>query len=76
MARKRDGGFSPGMGQLPGSVGKHIHGYLPTEAGFLITQQHSRAGDGLGAWAGPGVLALRVAALPAVAAVLLQRRDA
>jgi ABC-2 type transport system permease protein len=61
---------------LPGSVGKHIHGYLPTEAGFLITQQHSRGGDVLGPWQGLGVLALWTAVLLAIAAVLLRRRDA
>ena len=61
---------------LPGSVGKHIHGYVPTEAGFLITQQHSRAGDVLGPWQGAGVLALWTAALLLVAAGLLRRRDA
>ncbi|MEV1026988.1 ABC transporter permease [Streptomyces sp. NPDC050264] len=61
---------------LPGSVGKHIHAYLPTEAGYLITQQHSRSGDVLGPWQGLGVLALWTAALLVVAAVLLQRRDA
>ncbi|MEV8309174.1 ABC transporter permease subunit [Streptomyces flavidovirens] len=61
---------------LPGSVGKHIHAYLPTEAGYMITQQHSRAGDLLGPWEGLGVFVLWTAALLAVAAVLLQRRDA
>ncbi|MFD4565935.1 ABC transporter permease [Streptomyces sp. NPDC058251] len=61
---------------LPGSVGKHIHGYLPTEAGYLITQQHSRAGDVLGPWQGLGVLALWTTVLLVVAAVLLRRRDA
>jgi ABC-2 type transport system permease protein len=61
---------------LPGSVGRHIHGYLPTEAGYLITQQHSRAADVLGPWQGLGVFALWTAALLALAAVLLRRRDA
>ncbi|MER5950775.1 ABC transporter permease [Streptomyces sp. NPDC001904] len=61
---------------LPGSVGKHIHAYLPTEAGYLITQQHARSGDVLGPWQGLGVLALWTAVLLVVAGVLLNRRDA
>ncbi|MFB6840338.1 ABC transporter permease [Streptomyces sp. NPDC056361] len=61
---------------LPGTVGEHIHAYLPTEAGFLVTQQHSRVDDLLGPWQGLGVLALWTAVLLAVAAVLLKRRDA
>jgi ABC-type transport system involved in multi-copper enzyme maturation permease subunit len=61
---------------LPGSVGKHIHAYLPTEAGHLITQQHARVNDLLGPWQGLGVLALWTAALLLIAAVLLRRRDA
>ncbi|MCX4527157.1 MULTISPECIES: ABC transporter permease subunit [unclassified Streptomyces] len=61
---------------LPGSVGKHIHAAVPTEAGYLITQQHSRVDDVLGPWQGLGVLALWTAVLLVIAAVLLRRRDA
>ncbi len=68
--------ITPMAGLLPGSVGEHVHAYLPTEAGFMITQQHARAGDLLGPWEGLGVLALWVAALLAVAVVQLRRRDA
>ncbi|MFD8454410.1 MULTISPECIES: ABC transporter permease [Streptomyces] len=68
--------ITPMAGMLPGSVGEHIHAWLPTEAGFMITQQHARAGDLLGPWEGLGVLALWTAALMAVAAVQLRRRDA
>ncbi|MFE9627833.1 ABC transporter permease [Streptomyces sp. NPDC006527] len=68
--------ITPMAGLLPGSVGKHVHAYLPTEAGFMITQQHARAGDLLGPWQGLGVLALWTAVLLVVAAALLRRRDA
>ncbi|MFC9117599.1 ABC transporter permease [Streptomyces sp. NPDC052492] len=68
--------ITPMAGMLPGSVGERIHAWLPTEAGFLITQQQSRAGDLLGPWEGLGVLALWTAVLLAVAAVQLRRRDA
>ncbi len=46
--------ITPMAGMLPGSVGERIHAWLPTEAGFLITQQQSRAGDLLGPWEGLG----------------------
>lgn len=68
--------ITPMAGLLPGSVGEHVHAWLPTQAGFMITQQHSRAGDVLGPWQGLGVLALWTAVLLAVAAVQLRRRDA
>ncbi|MEU3098334.1 ABC transporter permease [Streptomyces sp. NPDC006967] len=68
--------ITPMAGMLPGSVGERIHAYLPTEAGFMITQQQARVGDLVGPWEGLGVLALWTAALMAVAAVQLRRRDA
>ncbi|MEU4148351.1 ABC transporter permease [Streptomyces parvulus] len=68
--------ITPMAGLLPGSVGEHVYAALPTEAGFMITQQQGRAGDLLGPWQGLGVLALWTAALLAVAAVQLRRRDA
>ena len=61
---------------LPGSVGKHIHAYLPSEAGQLIGRAHQASGDLLSPWQGFGVFCLWTAVLLAVAAVLLQRRDA
>ncbi|MFJ5265782.1 ABC transporter permease [Streptomyces sp. NPDC088387] len=68
--------ITPMAGMLPGTVGEHIHAYLPTEAGFMITQQTERAGDLLGPWQGLGVLALWTGALLALAALQLRRRDA
>ncbi|MFG2577425.1 ABC transporter permease subunit [Streptomyces sp. NPDC048481] len=68
--------ITPMAALLPGSVGEHIHAWLPTQAGFMITQQAPRAGDLLGPWEGLGVLALWTAALLTVAAVQLRRRDA
>jgi ABC-type transport system involved in multi-copper enzyme maturation permease subunit len=61
---------------LPGSLGKHVHAYLPTEAGHLIAQAHQAPDDLLSPWQGFGVFCLWTAALFAIAAYLLQRRDA
>ena len=61
---------------LPGSLGDHIHAYLPTEAGHLIGQAHRADGDLLGPWQGFGVFCLWTAVLLAIAAYLLKRRDA
>ncbi|MGW0121078.1 ABC transporter permease subunit [Streptomyces sp. NPDC003327] len=68
--------LTPMAAMLPGKVGTYVYAYLPTQAGFMMTQQQARAGDVLGPWQGIGVLALWTAALLAVAAVLLRRRDA
>ncbi|WP_374774067.1 ABC transporter permease [Streptomyces sp. NBC_01310] len=68
--------LTPMAALLPGKVGTYVYAYLPTQAGFMITQQQTRVGDVLGPWQGIGVLALWTAALLAVAAVLLRRRDA
>ena len=61
---------------LPGRVGKHIHAYLPSEAGHLIAQAKQASGDLLSPWQGFGVFCLWTAVLLAIGAVLLQRRDA
>ncbi|HET9187705.1 MAG TPA: ABC transporter permease subunit [Acidothermaceae bacterium] len=61
---------------LPGSVGKHIHAYLPSEAGRLIGQSTQSADDLLSPWQGFGVFCLWTAVLLGVAAWLLNRRDA
>ncbi|GAA4226888.1 ABC transporter permease subunit [Actinomadura meridiana] len=61
---------------LPGSIGDHVHAYLPTEAGTLISKAHQGKDDLLTPWEGYGVFALWTAALLALAAVLLKRRDA
>jgi ABC-2 type transport system permease protein len=61
---------------LPGRVGKHVHAYLPTEAGHLITQAHQASGDLLSPTQGFGVFCLWTVALWAAALYLLRRRDA
>ncbi|MFA1547166.1 ABC transporter permease [Actinomadura chokoriensis] len=61
---------------LPGSVGDHVHAYLPSEAGNLIAKAHQGPDDLLTPWQGYGVFALWTAALLAIAAFLLKRRDA
>lgn len=61
---------------LPGSFGKHVHAYLPSEAGHLIAQARSAEDDLLTPWQGFGVFAIWTVVLLVVAAVLLKRRDA
>jgi ABC-2 type transport system permease protein len=61
---------------IPGSIGKHIHAYLPSEAGQLIGQAHQQTGQLLTPWQGFGVFTLWTVVLLAGAAYLLQRRDA
>jgi ABC-2 type transport system permease protein len=68
--------LSPLTQLLPGSVGRHIHGYLPSEAGSLIASPHQGVNDVLAPWQGFGVLCLETAVLIGVAAYLLRRRDA
>ena len=61
---------------LPGSVGKHVHAYLPSEAGRLVAQVHQTKDDLLSPWQGFGVFCLWTVLLLVVAGVLLKRRDA
>ncbi len=61
---------------LPGSVGDHIHAYLPTVAGQLVVSAHQGADDLLSPWQGFGVFSLWTAALILVANTMLKRRDA
>jgi ABC-2 type transport system permease protein len=61
---------------LPGRVGKHIHAYMPSEAGHLIGQAHQAKNDLLTPWQGFGVFCLWTAVLLAIATYLLNRRDA
>jgi ABC-type transport system involved in multi-copper enzyme maturation permease subunit len=63
---------------LPYSWGAHIHAYLPTVAGQLITSDHpnSAAAQLLSPWQGFGVFCGWTALLLAVALFLLRRRDA
>jgi ABC-2 type transport system permease protein len=68
--------LAPLASLLPGSIGKYIHAYLPSEAGHLIGQARQASGDVLTPWQGFGVFALWTVVLLGVAAALLQRRDA
>jgi len=61
---------------LPYSWGKHIHAYMPTIAGQLITQDKTQAGQLLSPWQGFGVFCAWTAVLFIVGAYLLKRRDA
>jgi ABC-2 type transport system permease protein len=61
---------------LPGSLGDHIHAYLPTEAGHLIAQARPGPNDLLTPWQGFGVFAIWTAVLLILAGYLLNRRDA
>ena len=61
---------------LPGSLGKHVHAYLPTEAGHLVAQSAPGTNDLLSAWQGFGVFCLWTAVLLIAAGWVLKRRDA
>ena len=61
---------------LPGNLGKHIHAYLPSEAGSLAASPHQGVNDLFTPWQGLGVFCLETAALIGTAAYLLRRRDA
>jgi ABC-type transport system involved in multi-copper enzyme maturation permease subunit len=66
----------PLTGLLPYSWGAHIHAYLPTVAGQLITNDHQQAGQLLSPWQGFGVFCAWTALLLVAGGYLLQRRDA
>jgi len=66
----------PLAGLLPASWGAHVHAYLPTVAGQLITADKPTGGQLLSPWQGFGVFCAWTALLLAGAIVLLQRRDA
>ena len=61
---------------LPYSWGAHIHAYMPTVAGALITADKQQAGQLLSPWQGFGVFCAWTALLLIAGGVLLQRRDA
>jgi len=63
-------------GLLPSSWGAHIHAYMPTVAGLLVTQDKEQAGQLLSAWQGFGVFCAWTALLLIIGGYLLQRRDA
>ena len=66
----------PLAGLLPSSWGAHVHAYLPTIAGQLITQDKPTADQLLSAWQGFGVFCAWTVLLLAAAIFLLQKRDA
>ncbi len=66
----------PLTGLLPYSWGAHIHAYLPTVAGQLITDDHQQSGQLLSPWQGFGVFCAWTALLLIIGGYLLQRRDA
>jgi ABC-2 type transport system permease protein len=61
---------------LPSSWGAHVHAYLPTVAGQLITADKVQSGQLLSPWQGFGVFCAWTALLLAAAVYLLDRRDA
>jgi len=61
---------------LPSSWGAHIHAYLPTIAGQLITADKHQSGQLLSPWQGFGVFCAWTALLLIAATLLLDRRDA
>jgi ABC-2 type transport system permease protein len=63
-------------GLLPYSWGAHIHAYMPTVAGQLITADKQTAGQLLSPWQGFGVFCAWTALLLIIGAYLLKRRDA
>ena len=63
-------------GLLPYSWGAHIHAYMPTVAGALITADKQQAGQLLTPWQGFGVFCAWTALLLIAGGILLQRRDA
>src|SRR5215813_538927 len=66
----------PLAGLLPDSWGAHVHAYLPTVAGQLITADKHQSGQLLSPWQGFGVFCAWTALLLAAAILLLQERDA
>jgi ABC-type transport system involved in multi-copper enzyme maturation permease subunit len=68
--------LSPLAQLLPGSLGKHVHAYLPSEAGHLIAQAHQASDDLLTPWQGFGVFCLWTVVLLVAAAYFLEHRDA
>src|SRR5690606_340288 len=59
---------------LPGKIGDYVYGYMPAEAGYLITKAQQGENDLLSPWEGYGGFAVWTVALLAVAAYLLPGR--
>jgi ABC-2 type transport system permease protein len=68
--------LSPLTQLLPGRLGRHIHAYLPSEAGSVIASPRQGINDLIAPWQGFGVFCLETAVLIVAAAYLLRRRDA
>jgi hypothetical protein len=66
----------PLTGLLPSSWGAHIHAYMPTIAGMLITADKQTSGQLLSPWQGFGVFCAWTALLLIAGGYLLKRRDA
>jgi ABC-2 type transport system permease protein len=66
----------PLISLIPGTIANHVHGYLPTIAGQLVTQTSQQSGDVLSGWQGFGVFCAWTAVLLAACGWLLFRRDA
>lgn len=61
---------------LPGTVGRHIHAWMPNNAGYLILEQQPDPTALLTPWQGIGVFAGWTVLLLLLGAYLLRRRDA
>lgn len=61
---------------IPGSIGDHVHAYLPTVAGQLMVAARQGPDDLMTPLQGFGVFCLWTLALMLIANVLLSRRDA
>jgi ABC-2 type transport system permease protein len=66
----------PLISLIPGTIANHVHGYLPTIAGQLVTQTSQQSGDVLSGWQGFGVFCAWTAVLLVACGWLLFRRDA
>ncbi len=65
-----------GAQHLPDNWGAHVHAYLPTVAGQLITADQHQSGQLLSPWQGFGVFCAWTVLLLIAAIFLLDRRDA
>ena len=68
--------LSPLTQLIPGSIGDHIHAYLPTAAGQLMAAARQGPDDLLTPWQGFGVFCIWTLVLMLVANYLLTHRDA
>jgi hypothetical protein len=66
----------PLVSLIPGTIASHVHGYLPTVAGELITQTARQPGDVLSPWQGFGVFCAWTVVLLIACGLTLTRRDA